>query len=751
MESNSDRFCTLFSTLYQLTLSPLCVFEIEMQTSLITHYFKLTIKSLRNRGSILCMLLFRNIWHSEPSKLPAMSTTLLLLFILTTLAHFPHANPHCPPSSCGVIRNISYPFRLKSDSSHCGHRILTCHHNLTSIFLDSRNYYVKAIDYQNSTIRLVDASLNYDNICSFPISTVHYRYFSNDSDYSYYIPINYNSTYRYDYKATPINLMSCPNPMKNSSLYTNISTKCSRMNDRPYLYIKVGRMRASEVQDLCRLDHIAMTSWEFHDLKNVSLSEIHHSLLYGFELTFCNDCGPWPSPFWWDLLLHPIALLIIGLLCAMVGPPIFTIFGIGPVSLGLYQTLSFFGDRIISPLVAGDDVFPSAQECIEFVIELIIMLPRVILFPVAMWLLIKKFRRRHRSMYARIESFLRSDNQLTPIRYSYSDIKKMTGGFQDKLGEGGYGSVYKGKLRSGFHVTVKLLGKSGGSGQDFMNEIATIGRIHHVNVVKLVGYCAHGSKRALIYDFMPNGSLEKYLFNRDKTISLSWDTKFEIAVGVARGIEYLHRGCDVQILHFDIKPHNILLDDNFIPKISDFGLAKFFSTGKTTVTMTAARGTIGYVAPELISRSIGAVSYKADVYSFGMLLMEMVSLKKDLIGNNDDSSQYFPYWIYDYFNLGKDIEVVNGGDDASWRKFGRKMTIVALWCIQMCPDHRPSMNKVLEMLEGDVDRLNIPEYPSQSIQTAVDQTCSTDSVPLLEHDDASPSVEIIVEELQSLS
>ncbi|KAG6391572.1 hypothetical protein SASPL_149328 [Salvia splendens] len=465
------------------------------------------------------MLLFRNIWHSEPSKLPAMSTTLLLLFILTTLAHFPHANPHCPPSSCGVIRNISYPFRLKSDSSHCGHRILTCHHNLTSIFLDSRNYYVKAIDYQNSTIRLVDASLNYDNICSFPISTVHYRYFSNDSDYSYYIPINYNSTYRYDYKATPINLMSCPNPMKNSSLYTNISTKCSRMNDRPYLYIKVGRMRASEVQDLCRLDHIAMTSWEFHDLKNVSLSEIHHSLLYGFELTFCNDCGPWPSPFWWDLLLHPIALLII---------------------------------------------------------ELIIMLPRVILFPVAMWLLIKKFRRRHRSMYARIES-------------------------------------------------------------------------------------------------------------------------------------------------------------------------------KTTVTMTAARGTIGYVAPELISRSIGAVSYKADVYSFGMLLMEMVSLKKDLIGNNDDSSQYFPYWIYDYFNLGKDIEVVNGGDDASWRKFGRKMTIVALWCIQMCPDHRPSMNKVLEMLEGDVDRLNIPEYPSQSIQTAVDQTCSTDSVPLLEHDDASPSVEIIVEELQSLS
>ncbi|KAL1549737.1 hypothetical protein AAHA92_17802 [Salvia divinorum] len=324
----------------------------------------------------------------------------------------------------------------------------------------------------------------------------------------------------------------------------------------------------------------------------------------------------------------------------------------------------------------------------------------------------------------------------------------MTRGFQDKLGEGGFGSVYKGKLQSGFHVAVKLLGKSGGSGQDFMNEIATIGSIHHVNVVKLVGYCAQGSKRALVYDFMPNGSLEKYLFNRDKMISLSWDTKFEIAVGDARGIEYLHRGCDVQILHFDIKPHNILLDDNFIPKISDFGLAKFFPTDKTTVTMTAVRGTIGYVAPELISRSIGAVSYKADVYSFGMLLMEMVSLKRDLIGNNDNSSQYFPYWIYDYFNQGKDIEIVNGGDDEidddSWRKFGRKMTIVALWCIQMSPDDRPSMCKVLKMLEGNVERLNIPDYPSQSSQTIVNQTCSTDSVSFLDHDDALTSVEIIV-------
>ncbi|KAH6795752.1 hypothetical protein C2S51_036738 [Perilla frutescens var. frutescens] len=330
----------------------------------------------------------------------------------------------------------------------------------------------------------------------------------------------------------------------------------------------------------------------------------------------------------------------------------------------------------------------------------------------------------------------------------------MTKGFQQNLGEGGYGSVYKGKLRSGHNVAVKLLEKSGAKGQDFINEIATIGRIHHVNIVKLVGYCVEGSKRALVLDLMPNGSLEKYLSNRERKNSLNWDTKFEISVGVARGIEYLHRGCDIQILHFDIKPHNILLDDKFIPKVSDFGLAKFCSTDKNTMTMTTVRGTIGYVAPELINRSIGAISYKADVYSFGMLLMEMVNLKRDFIGNNDDSNQYFPYWIYECFNKGKEIEIEKADENDnndSTRKLVRKMTIVALWCIQMNPDDRPSMHEVLKMLEGDVEHLQIPNYLSQSthLLVNVDQnetTYSTDSVTLLNHDKISSCVEITIQE-----
>ena len=163
------------------------------------------------------------------------------------------------------------------------------------------------------------------------------------------------------------------------------------------------------------------------------------------------------------------------------------------------------------------------------------------------------------------------------------------------------------------------------NGQDFINEVATIGRIHHVNVVKLVGFCVQGPKWALIYEFMYNGSLDKFIFlKQENNTPLSWEMLYKIALGVGRGIEYLHQGCDIQILHFDIKSHNILLDEDFKPKISDFGLAKLYSTDESIMSLTAARGTLGYIAPELFYKNIGGVSHKADVYSFGMLLLEMV-------------------------------------------------------------------------------------------------------------------------------
>jgi len=331
--------------------------------------------------------------------------------------------------------------------------------------------------------------------------------------------------------------------------------------------------------------------------------------------------------------------------------------------------------------------------------------------PFVIAFLIYKWRRRHLSMCDVVEEFLQSHNNFMPIRYSYSEIKKITKSFKEKLGEGGYGTVFKGTLRSGRLVAIKMLGKSKANGQDFISEVATIGRIHHVNVVQLIGFCVEGSKRALVYEFMPNGSLNKYIFLPEVRTLLSYDQMYDIALGVARGIEYLHQGCDMQILHFDIKPHNILLDENFTPKVSDFGLAKLYPTNDSIVSLTAARGTLGYMAPELFYKNIGGVSYKADVYSFGMLLMEMAGRRKNVNEVAEHSSQmYFPTWVYDQLQNRNDVEILEDATDEE-KKIGKKMIIVALWCIQMKPNDRPSMNKVVQMLEGEVEYLQMPSKP----------------------------------------
>ncbi|XP_043720664.1 rust resistance kinase Lr10-like [Telopea speciosissima] len=314
----------------------------------------------------------------------------------------------------------------------------------------------------------------------------------------------------------------------------------------------------------------------------------------------------------------------------------------------------------------------------------------------------------------KIEKFLEDYKSLKPTRYSYSEVKKMTKQFKCKLGQGGYGSVFKGELSNGILVAVKIPKEPAASdGDDFINEVGTIGRIHHVNVVRLLGYCADGYKRALIYEFMPNESLAKFIFSSEGDANnplRHWEKLQDIAIGIARGIEYLHQGCDQRILHFDIKPHNILLDKNFNPKVSDFGLAKLCAKGQSNVSMTAARGTMGYIAPEVFSWNIANVSSKSDVYSFGMLLLEMVGGRKNIDVSVEHSSQvYFPEWIYNRLHQGEELGLRMIADEDT--EIARRLTIVAIWCIQWYPSGRPSMNTVIRMLEGEIDNLEMPPNP----------------------------------------
>ncbi|KAM7481203.1 hypothetical protein LguiB_005786 [Lonicera macranthoides] len=311
-----------------------------------------------------------------------------------------------------------------------------------------------------------------------------------------------------------------------------------------------------------------------------------------------------------------------------------------------------------------------------------------------------------RENQVKVEKFLADYRALKPARYSYADIKRITDQFKDKLGEGGYGMVYKGKLSDEIFVAVKVLNNVKGNGEEFINEVGTIGRIHHIHVVRLVGYCADGFRRALVYEFLPNDSLEKFIFNNTL---LGWEKLQDIALGIARGIEYLHQGCDQRIVHFDIKPHNILLDQNMNPKISDFGHAKLCSKEHSAVSMTAARGTMGYIAPEVLSRSVGKVSCRSDVYSFGMLLLEMVGGRKNTNTKANTNQVYFPEWIYDHLAKGKELEIrIEEDGDAIVMK---KLTIVGLWCIQWYPVDRPSMKEVVQMLEGEGENMSMPPNP----------------------------------------
>ncbi|XP_057830267.1 G-type lectin S-receptor-like serine/threonine-protein kinase At2g19130 [Cryptomeria japonica] len=286
--------------------------------------------------------------------------------------------------------------------------------------------------------------------------------------------------------------------------------------------------------------------------------------------------------------------------------------------------------------------------------------------------------------------------------FSYMELRIATRNFRYKLGSGGFGTVFKGTLIDGTLVAVKKMEGSRQDEKQFRAEISSLGIIQHVNLVRLRGFCAQGSRRFLIYDYMPNGSLNTLLFSsssKSKRTVLHWKTRFDIALGTARGLHYLHEKCRDCIIHCDIKPENILLDNNFSAKLADFGLAKLVGRDFSRV-LTTTRGTRGYLAPEWISGL--PITPKVDVYSFGMTLLEIISGRRNLDLNEQDSSKYyFPAWAATQIYNGNTINIVEEGiaEERDLEEV-RRASIVGLLCIEQDEEVRPSMGQVVLLLEG---------------------------------------------------
>lgn len=300
-----------------------------------------------------------------------------------------------------------------------------------------------------------------------------------------------------------------------------------------------------------------------------------------------------------------------------------------------------------------------------------------------------------------------------PQAFTYAELQGATNDFKEKLGEGAFGQVYKGFLQDRQkEIAVKRLENvfsESGAEMEFQNELRTIGKTHHRNLVRLLGFCTEGKQRVLVYEYMSNGSLANLLFEKvhQNHHCLSFKERIVIAIDIARGILYLHEECETQIIHCDIKPQNILLDKHWKARISDFGLAKLLNYDQTK-TYTAIRGTKGYVAPEWHKRM--PVTVKADVYSYGIVLLEILCCRRNIETNLPEDEIVLEYLAYNCFETGNLQKLVRDEDQEEVDKTKlERMVKIAIWCIQDDPSLRPSIKKVMLMLEGTVD---IPTPPS---------------------------------------
>ncbi|XXG58934.1 hypothetical protein AAC387_Pa04g1114 [Persea americana] len=320
------------------------------------------------------------------------------------------------------------------------------------------------------------------------------------------------------------------------------------------------------------------------------------------------------------------------------------------------------------------------------------------------------------------------DGSATLLQIDFETIRVATGNFlnDNKLGEGGFGAVYKGILPDGKEIAVKRLSINSRQGvKEFMNEVALVAKLHHKNLVRLYGCCVEAQEKLLVYELVPNGSLNYFLFDPDKRPPLDWECRFKIIRGIARGLLYLHEDSPLTIIHRDIKASNILLDANMIPKISDFGLAKIFEGDQTIDTTDTVSGTYGYIAPEYLIH--GQFSVKSDVYGFGVLLLEIISGQRNNRYKVDRGGDSLISYVWKAWSDGTILEIIDSSISEHCSRSEVRSEVVrcihiGLLCVQEDATSRPSMFSVVMMLTGFVLTMPAPSAPVYFNSNTVEPT-----------------------------
>ncbi|KAL0890889.1 hypothetical protein Bca101_014872 [Brassica carinata] len=327
------------------------------------------------------------------------------------------------------------------------------------------------------------------------------------------------------------------------------------------------------------------------------------------------------------------------------------------------------------------------------------------------------------------------------LQFDFKVIEAATNKFSicNKLGQGGFGKVYKGTLPNGLQVAVKRLSKTSGQGEkEFKNEVILVAKLQHRNLVKLLGYCFEREEKILVYEFVPNKSLDYFLFDSRMQSQLDWTRRFKIIGGIARGILYLHQDSRLTIIHRDLKAGNILLDADMNPKVADFGMARIFEMDQTEANTRRVVGTYGYMSPEYAM--YGQFSMKSDVYSFGVLVLEIISGRKNSsLHEMDGSLGNLVTYTRRVWNNGSPLELV----DSSFRENYQSNEIIrcihiALLCVQEDTEDRPTMSAIVQMLTTSSIALAVSRPPGFFFRSKKEHACSSmDKSSLCSIDQAS--------------